>query len=223
VKRPDALPPAKRSSYSGPAEHLLDHPAVLPILREVLQAPDPTPESYGFRCENSFPMYRPAGGDGLPAHGGGPNLHPQYSYHARDGKIFAGLTRVIWEFNDVNSGDGGTLIMSGTHKSDFPIPKSLSGKDSALFESYACPAGSALVFSEALCHAGPVWKNPNHPRIGIFNCYNRIDAQFHKLTVPPEVIDALSPKRRSMFRGVWAYELPKGVRNDYFSESNRAL
>jgi hypothetical protein len=223
ARTPDALPVHLRSSYSGPAEVLLDHPAVACILREVLQSPDPSAECYGFRCENSFPMYRVFGGDGLAAHGGGPTMNPLFSYRAAEGQIFAGTTRVTWELNDVNPGDGGTLIMSGTHKSAFKVPPSLSGKDSPLFETYACPAGSALVFSEALCHAGPVWRNEDHPRVGVFNCYNRIDRQYHKLTVPPAVIDALSPKRRTLFRGVWGAELPKGVLNHYFSEDNRAL
>ena len=223
VKKPDSLPAHLRSSYSGPAQELLDHPAILGILREVLIAPDTTPDCYGFRCENSFPMYRPLGGDGLEAHGGGPGIHPLFSYFAREGRIFAGTTRVIWELRDVAKTDGGTLIMSGTHKSNFAVPKSVSGKDSPLFETYECPAGSAIVFSEALCHAGPVWKNPRYARLGIFNCYNRLESQYHKLTVPPEVIDALSPKRRTLFRGVWGAELPVGRDNDYFSESNRAL
>ncbi len=222
VQRPQSLPSHLRSSYSGPCEVLLDHPAVVSILREVLQSPDSTPDCYGFRCENSFPMWRPTGGDGLYAHGGNPGLNPLFSYHARDGKIFAGTTRIIWEMVDVGPGDGATLIMSGSHKNNFPVPKNIT-KDSPLFESYSCPAGSAIIFSEALCHAGPVWKNPRYPRVGVFNCYNRIDQQYHKLTVPREVIDALSLKRRTMFRGVWADELPVGNHNNYFSDENRSL
>jgi hypothetical protein len=226
VKNPKSLPANQRSSYSGPAEALLDHPAVAAILREVLMSPDPTPDCYGFRCESSFAMYREAGSDGLHAHGGGQKRDPLFNYHARNGRIFAGVTRVAWELTDVNPGDGGTLIMSGSHKSEFHPPFKLSRKDSPLFESYACPAGSAIVFCEAICHAGPVWTNKNHPRISIFNCYNRIEQQWHKLVVPPEIIDALSPKRRTMFRGVWNFSNPPGgvvTRNTYFDESNRAL
>jgi hypothetical protein len=223
---PESLPAHQRSSYSGPAEVLLDHPAVVAILREVLMSPDHSPDCYRFRCENSFPMFRKTGGDGLEAHGGTRNLDPNFSYQSRNGKINAGMTRVIWELNDVNAGDGSTLIMSGTHKSDFKVPKSLSGKDSPLFESYVCPAGSALVFSEALCHAGPVWTNRNYPRVGVFNCYNRENQQWHKLIVPPEIIDALSPKRRTLFRGVWSFNNPGGTPptgNSFFSDSNRAI
>jgi hypothetical protein len=223
MKNPESIPAHQRSSYSGPAEVLLDHPAIVPVLREVLMSPDPSPDCYGFRCENTFPMYREAGVDGLEAHGGTRGLNPLFNYHARNGKIFAGMTRVIWEFNDVNAGDGGTLIMSGSHKAEFFVPESLSGKDSPLFESYTCPAGSALVFSEALCHAGPVWTNKNHPRVGIFNCYNRVDQKFHKLAVPTEIIEALSPKRQTLFRGVWAHAPKESEWNADYSGSNRAL
>lgn len=223
VWKPETLPAAHRSTYSGPAEVLLDHPSVVGILGDVLQSPDPAPDCYGFRCENSFAMYRNAGADGLVAHGGGPTLNPHFNYQVHGGQIFSGLTRIIWELNDVNEGDGSTLIMSGSHKSAFAVPKSLSHKDSPLFESYSCPAGSAIIFSEALCHAGPVWNNQNYPRVGVFNCYNRVDQQWHKLNATPEAINSLSPKRQTLFRGVWGWTPPPGPPNNYFNDTNKSI
>lgn len=48
------------------------------------------------------------------------------------GRIHAGLTRVVWELNEVRNGEGGTMFLSGSHKSAFPRPPTLSQRDSPL-------------------------------------------------------------------------------------------
>ena len=66
-----------------------------------------------------------------------------------DGKgIYSGLTRVVWELNPVEKGDGGTLFLSGTHKASFPQPPCVREPDNAHMDSYSCPAGSAIIFTE---------------------------------------------------------------------------
>ena len=37
-------------------------------------------------------------------------------YHMEKGRVHSGLTRVVWELNEVAPGDGGTLFLSGSHK-----------------------------------------------------------------------------------------------------------
>lgn len=217
----DSLDPVDRYSLAGPAQILLDHPAILGVLRDILGR-DRHEGCYGFRCENSFLMVRSAGQDGLEPHGGGyyAGVH-RYQCHA--GQIYSGLTRVVWELNPVIAGEGGTLILSGTHKQNFPIPKEHLAKSSPLYETYSCPPGSAIVFTESLCHAGPMWKTESHPRVAIFNCYSNADAQYHKLNLPREVIEAMPPKRRTLFRGVWHHDFHHAKPNDYYGEDNIAL
>ena len=36
-------------------------------------------------------------------------------------------------------------------------------------ETYSCPAGSVLIFTESLLHASNDWLLPN-PRVAVFNC-----------------------------------------------------
>ena len=36
-------------------------------------------------------------------------------------------------------------------------------------ESYSCPAGGVLIFTESLIHASNDWLLPN-PRVAVFNC-----------------------------------------------------
>ena len=136
------------------------------------------------------------------------------------GRIHAGLTRVVWELNEVEEGDGGTMFLSGSHKSAFPRPPALSKRDSPLWESYSCPAGSIVIFTEALCHTGTLWTNETRDRLCLFTCYNTINAKWGKACPPQAVIESFPPKRQTLFRGIWhgMGEVP-GI-NKYYGEAN---
>ena len=139
------------------------------------------------------------------------------------GKVHAGLTRVVWEINEIGDGDGGTLLLSGSHKSAFPRPDSLSGRDCGIWDTYTCPAGSALVFTEALCHTGTRWTNQATPRLSLFNLYNTVNSKWGMSSVPPEVIATMPPKRQTLFRGAWVGAGEKMKNNLYYNEENYAL
>ena len=64
-----------KKGYEGALQRLLDHPAIVGILSEILcEDPFVSDECYGFRCESSFTAVRPPGwsmterGDGGRAH-----------------------------------------------------------------------------------------------------------------------------------------------------------
>jgi hypothetical protein len=219
------------STLTGPAQELLDHPAVVDVLKDILGEWNDDADSHPFRCENSFSSIREMGwtGEGtrvphvvLPANKGGP-----MTYQCRNGRIFAGLTRVVWDLNPVRAGMGGTQFLSGTHKADFDFPQSVRACDNGHLESYSCPAGSAFIFTESLLHATTAWKDPDHKRVAIFNAYNSVWAQWHRLNPAHEVIEAMPRKRQSLFRGVYAYDFVKenatAGPNRHYSAANRAL
>ncbi len=213
---------AKRS-YEGPLQNLLDHPAIVGILNEILsEDPFVKDDCYGFRCEGSFTTVRPPGWDkserrdnGMPHVVRPPQQANAMRYQVAGNKIFAGLTRVVWELEEVVAGQGGTSFLSGSHKAHFNYggpdrfrpniggsPYESSMRDA--MEDYSCPAGSVVIFTESLIHAANDWINPNNPRCAVFNCYNSIWAQWHRLNLDHETIEAMPPKRRTLFRGTWA-------------------
>lgn len=105
-----------RQSYQGTLQTLLDHPAIVGILNEILaEEPFLSDDSYAFRCENSFVTVRPPGWSKQERRDGGlphvvrpPQQANAMRYQAVGGKIFAGLTRVVWELEEVKAGQGGT-------------------------------------------------------------------------------------------------------------------
>lgn len=222
VEAPETLPPDQRHHYAGPVADLWDHPVIVGILRTII-CKDMNEKAYGFRADGSYIQRRKKGNDGIEPHGGGPNVHPNFNYQCRNGEIYSGLTRVVWELNPVEKGAGGTLLMSGSHKSGFHVPKSHLVKSSPLYETYSCPPGSVLLFTENLCHSGALW-NSDTPRLAVFNCYSHHQCQFHKGNWNHDTIMTFPEKRRTLFRGVWGHDFhAKGSSpNDYYGKDNHS-
>ena len=236
---PETLPERDRHVCGGACSQLLDHPVVVGVLNEIILSPgslregdvprevDDEAKTYGFRCDGwhlARRTYNPnrSASDAPPSppHNGGVEMYPTHSFNVFNGRISSPVTRVVWEVNPVKKWMGGTLFMSGSHKSNFPIPPEHRQIDSPLYETYECPAGSVLFFSESVCHGGPHWLDPEHDRMALFFHYMHASAKWHFGAPPHETVMAMPPKRRSLFRGVW---MGVGQTNDEYSKENRAL
>ncbi len=223
-----------RHSYEGTLQNLLDHPAIVGILNElVADERFIFDDCYGFRCENSFTTVRQPGwktpserGTSVPHVVRPPQQANAVRYQVAGGKIFAGLTRVVWELEEVKAGQGGTTFLTGSHKAHFnyggPDPhrpniseSPYEDKIKEMMEDYSCPPGSALVFTESLIHATNNWTNPDNPRCAVFNCYNSIWAQWYRLNLSHEIIEKMPAKRQSLFRGTWAIGGGSGGNRQY--------
>ena len=211
---PESLVPSDRKLPGGAASALIDHPAVMRVLHGIID--DDTKK---IRCENCFLSYRHIGDShkGWSPHAGGKSVNPNYSYQFHNGRIYSGMTRVVWELNKVASGKGGTMFIPGSHKSNFrPFPAQFDDRESGVWESYACPPGSLLIFSEAVRHTACPW-DQDTPRCALFFCYNHINVRHHRPDFPPEMIEALSPRHQRFFSDVyhpqfdgpqWAHRYP---------------
>ena len=199
---PESLPPHERYLPGGAFARLIDHPAVMNVLLDVI---DPDPAK--IRLENVFLGYRQLGDGEWKPHAGGRTTNPNYAYNFHDGRIYAGMTRVVWELDEVIEGKGGTCFIPGSHKANYNIRTdpvaSIDARDSGLWESYSCPPGSLIIFSEAVRHSGDFWQNAQNPRVAIFCAYNHINVRHHKPSTPPEVIEKLSAKHQRFFREVY--------------------
>lgn len=212
---------ADGSPFEGPAAELLDHPVAVGVLREIVA--EDFYGAYGFRCESGFFARRKPGDKGLSFHAGRMRSGPM-TYHVEHGRIFSGLTRIVWEINEVKAPNEGTLFLAGTHKHNFETPEHLRGDDTPLRESYECPAGSMVVFTENLTHAGGYWRTEPE-RLAYLYAYNHVQCQMHKAkpTMSHEVIMRMPEKRRTLFRGVWGHDFGIPLRNNWYGQDNRAL
>ncbi len=208
LRNQESLPAHHRAPIAGPAEFLIDHPRVMGLLQEVIH-----PERDRIRLESVFVSGRSAETtqNQWRPHVGGTNLDPSLSYRFHNGRIYSGMTRIVWELNEVRKGQGGTCLVPGSHKAnlfsaqDGTWPEQADDPDSGVWETYGCPPGSLIMFSEGVRHTGSTWTNPDNPRRAILIAYNHVTVRFHepKPCMNPDVIGAMSGARQQFFREVW--------------------
>ncbi|MBM3262357.1 MAG: phytanoyl-CoA dioxygenase family protein [candidate division Zixibacteria bacterium] len=205
---PESIPEAQRSALGGPLQKLVDHPVVVGFLNEFLAHPELSSQAcYGFRQESCNLFYRTKGDGNFGPHNGNGLLRfpgDSHLYRCIPGKAHSGLTRIVWELNPVGQGDGGTLFVTGSHKAVYPAPESIQRPDSPIWDTYSCPAGSLIVFTEALTHSGQPWTNPDRPRIAIFSCYNTVNSKWHEWDPHPDLLASMPTKRQTLYRPVRA-------------------
>ncbi len=203
-RNPESLPEDERSLIAGPLERLTDHPVIVGFMNEFLAHPAlSSQDCYGFRMESASLCVRSVGeGTFGPHNGNGLWRLPgdSHNYRCIPGKARSGLTCIVWELNEVEHGGGGTMLVNGSHKAAFSPPVQDPG--SPLWTTYACPAGSLLIFSEGTTHSTSPWKSTQRDRIAIFSRYNYVNSKWHKWQPHPELLAALPPKRRTLFRPV---------------------
>jgi len=199
---PKSLPPHERGIPGGPSSLLIDHPRVIDVLQEVI--------SPLVRIDKVIPLWREKGWHGTSdVHGAGV-LDPLINYWVGpDGKIRTPMMAVIFELTDIHHGDGATRFMPGSHKLNYPIPRGRESWDALepYLRDYECPAGSAVFFTEALKHGGPIWQRPE-PRKAILHTYANVALCWHRLAwIDQEILDGLPPHKAAYFREPWVMDL----------------
>ena len=205
---PLSIPEKERSAMGGPLQKLIDHPLVVGFMNEFVSHPPLSSHCcYGFRMESCSLFYRtlndghfgPHNGNGLLRFPGDSHL-----YRCIPGKAYSGLSRVVWELNPVKKGQGGTLLVTGSHKAVYAAPESLKTVDSPIWDTYGCPEGSLLFFTEALTHSAHPWTNTENDRIAIFSCYNTVNSKWHDWEPNPDLLAEMPAMRQTLFRPVRA-------------------
>ncbi len=97
-------------------------------------------------------------------------------------------------------GGGGTLFVSGSHKSAFLPP--VDDPSSPLWTTYECPAGSLLLFCEGTTHSTAPWTSTQRDRVAIFSRYNYVNSRWHKWEAHADHVANMPPLRQTLFRPV---------------------
>jgi ectoine hydroxylase-related dioxygenase (phytanoyl-CoA dioxygenase family) len=93
-----------------------------------------------------------------------------WGFHADSEGFNCLMAKIIYYLTDVGQDDGPTRVVPGSHKQRVPfsLPDDPLADLPGTVEVHA-PAGSALVFSEALLHAGSPNRSGKVRRVAIFN------------------------------------------------------
>ena len=84
---------------------MIAHPKIIPYLNQIL--------GRGFRMDHqTFLLSMEKGAEGFIFHGSsGPDFDPNQYYIFQNGRMYNGLTVVIFQLTDVNVGDGGLSLI----------------------------------------------------------------------------------------------------------------
>ena len=97
----------------------------------------------------------PKAADGGPAFGFHRGLPPHEGHHYYNGLYHSSFVKVLTNLTDLGPDDGGTVVVAGSHKIDADDKAIIDAAyaDRSLIHQVIAPAGSALLFTEALLHA----------------------------------------------------------------------
>jgi len=185
-------------AWGDPFCTLLDHEAIMPVLRCRL--------GDCFRLERVYGLHAAAGSRGH-------SLHADYGANAphaeaRSGDFFPhrdhlslnGFVVVAWSLADAGPGLGGFSCIPGSHKSNFKVPQAIldDPSNASCVVVPPVPAGSVILFSEALVHATAPWC-AEHERWSLLYKYCVSSLTWSNQRVQPPENTTLSVRQQKLF------------------------
>ncbi len=141
-------------------------------------------------------------------HSGGHDASTRTQYSYRNGAFRCGQVNVLVSLRDVGPGDGETMIVPGSHKSNFVHP--LAGDyakgdrmDSLPFAiEVQTKAGDAVVFVDACMHGARTRENDGDRRIVILRYGPPWARTRFGYTVSNQLLERLTPVRRKIMQPI---------------------
>lgn len=146
-------------------------------------------------------------GQALRLHSGGHvgTIRTQYRFHA--GKFHCGQVNVLVALNDIGPGDGATMVIPGSHKSNLRHPQTVpvesrheqSSVDGVIGAvEVHLKAGDALMFVDAIMHGAARRVNPGQRRMTVYR-YGPSWGYFrHRFQPSAALLARLTPLRRKI-------------------------
>jgi len=191
---------------AGPVfEKLIDHPSWIGRLHRYCGEKGTYVD--GLFIDECFASIRRTGGF-FPIHSGGQDAIVRNQYRFVNGKFRCGQVNILMALTDIGPGDGGTLVVPGSHKSSFvPDEVRAAYQDRANYKTLPegavevrLNAGDALLFVDALMHGATERTNPGERRAVIYRYGPIWGRTRHGFEYSPELLARLTPERRKILQ-----------------------
>lgn len=189
-----------------PFEKLIDHPSWLEKIKYFVGGEGSFDWLHGplFIDENFANLRGP--GEAIPLHSGAHECVKRTQYMVKNGKFMCGQVNILIALTDMMPGDGATMVIPGSHKSNFAHPHfaqhdwnsapSVDGVVGAVEANMK--AGDALLFVDAISHGAAKRTNPGQRRNIVYR-YGPSWGNFrHGYEPSPELLERLTPQRRQI-------------------------
>ena len=190
----------------APFEALIDHPAWIGKVKHFIGGEGTFDHKHGplFIDENFANIRGP--GEAIGIHSGGHLGVKRTQFRYYNGRFQCGQINILMALTDIGPGDGATMVIPGSHKSNFIHPHydqhrmahgaSVDGIEGAI--ELQMKAGDALLFVDALAHGSAKRINPGNRRIIVYR-YGPSWGNFrHGYQASPELVARLIPQRRQI-------------------------
>lgn len=189
-----------------PFERLIDHPSWSERVKFFVGGQGTFDYHHGpLFIDENFANFREPG-EAIGLHSGGyPPIHRnQFRYH--NGRFMCGQVNILLALTDIGPGDGGTMLIPGSHKSNFKHPHhdrhrmahgaTVEGIEGAV--EIHMKAGDALLFVDGISHGSARRANPGIRRVVVYR-YGPSWGNFRHGYLPsPELLERLTPERRKI-------------------------
>lgn len=189
-----------------PFERLIDHPGYINYLRHYCGEEKSYVE--GLFIDECIASIRKSGGH-HPVHSGGYQGALRGRYLYQNGVFRCGQCNIILALADIGPGDGPTMVIPGSHKSNFPHP--LAGNYAAgdrmdTLEG-AIPVymkkGDALLFVDGLMHGGSSRTNlTGERRVTIYRYGAKWATTRYGYQYSQALLERLTPERRHILQPI---------------------
>lgn len=196
--------------YEGgePFERLIDHPNWIELIKHFVGGKDTFDYNHGplFLDENFANVRGP--GEAIGIHSGGHEGCKRTHFRFHNGKFHCGQVNVLMALNDIGPGDGATMVIPGSHKSNLENPTihanrikpgeatSADNVEGAI--EVHMKAGDALLFVDSCCHGSAKRINPGERRIIVYRYGPSWGTFRHPYYPSDELLARLTPERRKI-------------------------
>lgn len=190
-----------------PFERLIDHPSWIEKIKHFVGGAGTFDYHHGpLFIDENFANFR-GPGEAIGLHSGGtpPIMRNQFRYH--NGRFMCGQVNILAALTDVGPGDGGTMVIPGSHKANFPHPELAAHRmkpEGATVEGAAgaievhLQAGDVLIFVDGISHGSARRRNLGERRVVVYR-YGPSWGNFRFGYQPsPELLSRLTPERRKI-------------------------
>lgn len=196
----------------GVFEQLIDHPRLLNYLLRFVGGQHTYDSYHGpMTIDENFVSLR-GPGEAIPIHSGGHEFAHRTRYAYNNGRFACGQVNVLIALTDIGPGDGATMVIPGSHKSNIAHPAfgardrahewsdagggSVDGVEGAV-EVYLS-AGDAIMFVDSLCHGSAKRIESGERRIAVYRFGSAWNRTRFGHQPSPELLARLAPRARKL-------------------------
>lgn len=190
-----------------PFERLIDHPRWFELVKHYVGGEGTFDVYQGpVYIDEAFVNLR-GPGQAINLHSGGHDGVKRTQFRFVNGRFQCCQINILMALTDMQPGDGATVVIPGSHKSNLPHPRHATlqwGKESAEGVAGAVEvnlkAGDVLLFVDAIAHGSAERKNPGQRRVCVYRYGPSWAGSRFGYQPSQELLDRLTPMRRKILR-----------------------